>query len=89
MEESINEVQKGMDIYGKGSPWDFNTKVSDDFLEPLFKIYFKKLTLYNIMAKKNFNELAYLVPVEKIDHEIKEKLDAIVQVANSADPVEF
>ena len=34
------------------------------------------------MAKKNFHELAYFVPVEKIDPEIKEKLDAIVNVAS-------
>jgi len=86
MEESIGEIMDAMDKLGKGSPWGINSKVSDDFLDPLFKIYFKKLNLYNIMAKKNFHELANFVPIEKIDLEIKEKLDAIVQIAKSAKP---
>ena len=36
------------------SPWDDEAKVSDDFLTPLFKIYFKKLSLPNFMNKKIF-----------------------------------
>ena len=40
------------------------------------------------MAKKNFHELAYFVPEDKIDPEVKEKLDALVKGANSAKPVE-
>jgi hypothetical protein len=37
------------------------------------------------MAKRNFHELAFLVPANKIDPEISEKLDAIVLTAASAD----
>lgn len=88
MEEAIEEVSRAMETLGKGSPWDFNTKVSDDFLDPLFRAYFKRLGLYNVMAKKNFHELAYFVPEDKIDPEVKEKLDAIVKVANAAGPLE-
>lgn len=84
MRESIEEIQAALDKLGKGSPWDMNTKVSDDFLTPLFKTYFKKLGLYNLMDKKNFHELANYVPVEKLDQEIKEKLDSIAEVANKA-----
>ncbi len=84
MEESIEEIQSALDKLGKGSPWDMKTKVSDDFLTPLFKTYFKKLGLYNLMDKKNFHELANFVPVEKLDQEIKEKLDSIAEVANKA-----
>ncbi len=65
---------------------DPNTKVSDDFLTPLFENYFKRLGIPNLMAKKNFYELAFFVPLDKIDHEIREKLDAIVEVANLAKP---
>lgn len=84
MRESIEEIQAALDKLGKGSPWDLNTKVSNDFLTPLFKTYFKKLGLYNPMDKKNFHELANYVPVEKLDQEIKEKLEAIVQAAHFA-----
>ncbi len=88
MEEAIEEVSRAMETFGKGSPWDVNTKVSDDFLDPLFRSYFRRLGLYNVMAKKNFHELAYFVPEDKIDPEVKEKLDVLVKVANSAKPFE-
>jgi len=88
MKESIQEVQTALQTLGKGSPWDGNTKVSDDFLTPLFEIYFKKLGLPNFMAKKHFHELARLVPPDKLDPEIQEKLDAIVETANSAKPMQ-
>ena len=88
MQEAIEELGNALKTLGKGSPWDDNTKVSDDFLTPLFENYFKKLGLPNLMAKKNFHELARFVPKEKIDPEVKEKLDAIVCVARSAKPAE-
>ncbi len=58
--------------------------MSDDFLAPLFQNYFKKLGIPNLMAKRNFHELAFLVPVDKLDPEVREKLDAIVNVADLA-----
>jgi len=87
MRKCIQEIEVALKTLGKGSPWDEGTKVSDDFLTPLFEQYFKRLGLPNVMAKKNFHELAVLVPVDRIDPEIKEKLDAIVDVASSAKPV--
>lgn len=87
MRESIKEVEQALQTLGKGSPWDANTKVSDDFLSPLFDKYFKKLDLLNVMAKKNFHELALLVPKEKIDPEVKEKLEAVVEAKRMARPL--
>ena len=84
MQEAIIEVEAALATLGKGSPWDANTKVSDDFLDPLFRKYFRKLGLPNLMAKKNFHELVPYVPREEIAPEIQEKLDAIVAVAKSA-----
>jgi len=84
MNEAIDEIINAMETLGKGSPWDGSTKVSDDFLKPLFKSYFKKLNLYNIMDKKNFHELALYIEKDKIDTEVIEKLNAIVKVAKSA-----
>lgn len=87
MKESIKEVEEALETLGKGSPWDINTKASDDFLTPLFEKFFKKLRLPNLMAKKNFHELALFVPGPLIDLEIQEKLDAIVRIAKAALPV--
>ncbi len=52
----------------------------------MFQTYFKKLGLPNVMAKKNFHELAEVTPRDKLDPEIREKLDAIAQVAGAAVP---
>lgn len=84
MEETIVEMTKAMESLEKGSPWDKDTKVSDEFLIPLFRKFFKKQGLYNVMDKKNFHELARFVPKERIDSEVIAKLDAIVAVAKSA-----
>jgi hypothetical protein len=86
MRESIRDLETALKTLGKGSPWDPNTKVSDDFLAPLFQNYFKKLGIPNLIAKKNFYELAFFVPLDKIDPEIREKLDAIVRTAELAHP---
>lgn len=86
MREAIEEVQGAMATLGKGSPWNDDAKVSDDFLTPLFQKYFEKLGLPNLMNKKSFYELAEHVPNGEIDDEIVEKLDAIVRVAESATP---
>jgi hypothetical protein len=86
MRESIGELEAALRTLGKGSPWDLNTKVSDDFLAPLFQNYFKRLGIPNLMAKRNFYELAFFVPLDKIDSEIREKLEAIVNVARTAQP---
>jgi len=86
MRESIRELENALNTLGKGSPWDPGTKVSDDFLAPLFQNYFKRLGIPNLMAKTNFHELAFLVPVDKLDPEIRDKVDAIVNVADAAQP---
>jgi hypothetical protein len=86
MRESIRDLETALATLGKGSPWDPDTKVSDDFLTPLFQNYFKRLGIPNLMAKKNFYELAFVVPLDKIDPEIGEKLDAIVRAAELARP---
>ena len=86
MSQAIEEVESALKTLGKGSPWSADLKASDDFLVPLFESYFEKLGLPNLMAKKNFYELAEHVPDSEIDPEINEKLDAIVQVAESATP---
>ena len=86
MRASIVKVEEALRTLGKGSPWSIDTKVSDDFLDPLFEAYFERLGLPNLMRKKSFYELAEHVPQNEIDPEIGEKLDAISRVAQSANP---
>jgi hypothetical protein len=86
MRESIEEVSKAMETLGKGSPWSADAKVSEDFLIPLFRAFFRKLKIYNVMDKKNFHELAHFITRDHLDPEVVEKLDAIVAAAASAEP---
>ena len=88
MRESIDEIESALKTLGKGSPWDAGVKASDEFLDPLFESYFRKLDLPNLMAKKNYHELVDYVPDGEIDPEIGEKLDAIAGVAERAKPAE-
>ena len=86
MREAVSEVAGAMETLGKGSPWDGGAKASDDFLTPLFAAYFRKLGLPDLMAKKDFHELAQFVPEAGIDPEVGEKLDAIARAAGAAEP---
>jgi hypothetical protein len=86
MQESIQEVERAMETLGKGSPWSPDTKVSDDFLTPLFAGFFKRLDLPNLMSKSDYHSLAYSVPAEEIDSEVTEVLDAVLAVARNAKP---
>lgn len=86
MSQAIESVESALKTLGKGSPWSADIKASDDFLVPLFESYFETLGLPNLMAKKNFYELAEHIPDSEIDPEISEKLDAIVRIAARTTP---
>lgn len=86
MEDAIAEIEKATETLGKGSPWSHAVKVSDDFLDPLFAAFYKKLGLPNLMNKSDYHTLARHVPREQVDPEVSEVLDLLVQVADQARP---
>lgn len=83
MREAIAEVEAALKTLKQLSPWSPDTKASDDFLVPLFEAYFKRLQLPNLMGKTDFHHLAELVPLNLIDGEVVEKLNAIAQIAQN------
>jgi predicted ATPase len=87
-ESTMQEVIRGrippFALQDKEDIWWRNTKMSDDFLVPLFKDFFNRLGQYNAMDKASFYILAYHVPAELIDPEVIEKLDAIWDIAKDA-----
>ena len=85
MREAIDEVSRALRTLGKASPWDADLKVSDEFLTPVFQSYFDKIEIENLMLKRSFYELADCLAEDEIDAEVSEKLDAIVQVAESVE----
>ena len=87
MEESISEIESALVTLGKGSPWSSDAKVSNDFLEPLFEAFFKKLGMDNLMRKTNYHRLVHYVSADVIALEVSEVLDRILAVATQAVPL--
>lgn len=86
MSSAIRDVADALSTLRKCDPWSPDTKVTDDFLDPLFETYFKKLGIPNLLRKSDYHLLAHLVPRDRIDPEVGEKLAAIVRVAKQARP---
>lgn len=86
MEEAIRELAQALDTLGKPWPWSPELKVTDDFLDPLFERYFRKLDLVNLLRKTHYHELARFVGREQIAGEVVSVLDSIVRVAGQAQP---
>jgi hypothetical protein len=86
MRDIITDMVPPIALREAADPWWVNTKVTDDFLDPLFERFFKEVHLPNLMRKTDYHVLAQYLPPEKVHPEIVEKLDAIDQVARSAKP---
>lgn len=86
MAESIAEVEQALATLRRVSPWDPGTKATDDFLDPLFDAFYRRLDLPNLMRKTDYHRLAQYVPAERIDPEVTGVLDEIAEVATLAQP---
>ncbi|MDZ4769372.1 MAG: AAA family ATPase [Chloroflexota bacterium] len=62
-------------------PFWLNTKMSDDFLTPLFVSFYDQLGIPNELQKSGFHRLVAHVPLGSLAAEISEKLDRIVEAA--------
>ena len=88
MRECIQEISSALRTLRRIEPWSADIKATDDFLDPLFQLFFDKLQLPNLLRKTDYHVLARLVSKESIDPEIVAKLDGIVAVAKKAQPKE-
>ena len=86
MEQCIDEAIHAMKTLNRGEPWAPSTKVSDNFLTPLFENFYRALELPNLMRKTDFHRLAEHIRREDIDQEVTEVLDQILQVSQSSNP---
>jgi predicted ATPase len=87
MQAAMDEVTAALRTLNKPDPFGPEVKSSDEFLGPVFQKYFEKLGLKNLMQKTDYHDLARLVPSERIDPEVGEKLNRIVDVAGRARPL--
>lgn len=87
MQSCIEDLVPPVALRDRQDRWWRDVKASDEFLDRLFEMYFERLDLPNLMQKADYHILARLVPEDLIDNEIRDKLDTIVQVAQSAVPL--
>ncbi len=86
MERCIRDSVAPAALRDPNHRWWHDTKASDDFLDGLFRDFFKQLGLPNLMSKSNFHVLARHVAPHNIDPEVIEVLDQIDTVARLARP---
>jgi hypothetical protein len=87
MEECLEDLIPRAALRDSSDPWWMDTKASD-FLDRLYRTFFKKIGIPNLMNKSDFHVLARHVPKELIDPEVSQVLDAIFELAAMAKPLE-
>lgn len=88
MKESIEAVSKALKTLNKPDPWSADIKASDEFLDPLFTEFSKRLALPLVLRKSEYCDLVRYLPKDRVDLEVGKVLDAIVQVAGKGKPRE-
>jgi hypothetical protein len=86
LEACIAELVQALRITGKPDPWGSEIKVTDDFLDPLFRLYFERLGTPQQIFKRDYHGLADALPLAQIDPEITQVLDVLLSVAQAATP---
>jgi energy-coupling factor transporter ATP-binding protein EcfA2 len=86
MDRAIGEIGAALAALGKPDPWSRDLKASEEFLDPLFRKFYEAVELPNLMRKTDYHTLAPYVSIAELDDEVREKLDAIAEVAGRAQP---
>jgi predicted ATPase len=82
----LDELIKALKLTTEHDPWGPDIKVTDEFLDRLFKLYYERLGIPQQTFKRDYHGLADAIPIEEIASEVTTVLDAIFEVANRAAP---
>ena len=88
LEGCITELTHALKVTNKPDPWGPDIKVTDEFLDPLFRLFYERLGVPQATFKRDYHGLADAIPVEQIDAEVLTILDSIHEVAASAKPLD-
>lgn len=83
LESCLHDLTTALEITGRPEPWGPDIKVTDEFLDPLFDRYFKKLGTPQQIFKRDYHGLADTVPLESLSSEIAIMLDEILAAISS------
>lgn len=87
MNTTIDSLIEALARLRKGSPWEVDLKVSEEFLDPLFADFYQQLGLpSSLMRKTDYHHLARFITRQQIDPEVTYVLDQIQQIAATAQP---
>ena len=84
MQEAISEVESARRILGQTSPWDVDTKASEESLAPFFRTFYEKIGILGQVPKSDYHFLVRYMDTSDVDPEVVAVLDAIVDVASGA-----
>lgn len=82
----LSELTNALNLTNEPDPWGPDIKVTDKFLDPLFKRFFERLGTPQRIYKRDYHGLADTVPLEQLDAEVTKILDSIFSAAQSATP---
>lgn len=86
LEACTAELLNALRLTDKPDPWGTEIKVTDEFLGPLFKLYYERLGTPQQTFKHDYHGLADAIPLEEIVPEVASVLDALFEVAQRAAP---
>ena len=86
LEASLAAIAHALSITNKPDPWGPDIKVTDDFLDPLFKLYYEQLGIPQQTYKRDYHGLADAIPISELDPEVTSVLNGIFEVAARAAP---
>ncbi len=87
LEICIGELVNALRLTNKPDPWGTDIKVTDEFLDPLFKLFYERLGTPQRIFKRDYHGLADAIPIEEIASEVRSVLDSVLEIANRAKPV--
>ena len=82
----ITELTNALRLTGEPDPWGGDIKVTDKFLDPLFKLFFERLGTPQRTFKRDYHGLADAIPIQQLAPEIGDMLDLIASTAKRATP---
>lgn len=86
LEQCLTEIINALKLTNKPDPWGSDIKVTDDFLDPLFKLFHERLGIPQQTFKRDYHGLAEVVSLKEIAPEILTMLDLIEKTARNASP---
>lgn len=86
LQACLAEIVNALRLTNKPDPWGPDIKVTDDFLDPLFKLYYERLGIPQQTFKRDYHGLADAMPLASIDPEVHAVLDSIAETAKAATP---